>query len=71
MKEDKHAVCTHIHMHASAKQAVHVCRGFESHLSSSFFIFYGKGVVQVSCIVLFDLCRSKSVHAYTHDNSRA
>ena len=30
-----------------------MCHGFESHLSSSFFIPYGKGAVQVNCIALF------------------
>ena len=30
-----------------------MCRGFESHPSSSFFLFYKKIVVQVSCIALF------------------
>ena len=36
---------------AAAQQAV--CRGFEPHLSSSFFIFYGERVAQVSCITFF------------------
>ena len=39
-----------------------VCRGFESHLSSSFFLFCEKRVVQVSCVALFILHRSKSFH---------
>ena len=33
-----------------AKQAV--CHGFKSHLSSSFFLFCEKRVIQVSCIAL-------------------
>ena len=36
---------------ASGYQAV--CRGFESHLSSSFFLFCENRVVQVSCVALF------------------
>ena len=50
-------ICLHVWaylylcVHAHTEQAV--CRGFESHLSSSFFfIFSGKRDVQVSCIAL-------------------
>ena len=37
---------------APAGRPGHVCRGHESHLSSSFFILYGRGDVQVSCVAL-------------------